>query len=92
MRAFLALVPDAAALEVLRAYQQQLVQTPWAHQVKWVSANHWHLTVRFLGEITNAQRLQFARMLSAALREQSVPRSTRSSANRSSSPHHANRA
>lgn len=72
MRAFLALVPDAAALEVLRTYQQQLVRAPWAQQVKWVSASHWHLTVRFLGEITNAQRLQFARLLSAALREHSL--------------------
>ncbi|MDW8052939.1 MAG: RNA 2',3'-cyclic phosphodiesterase [Anaerolineae bacterium] len=72
MRAFLALVPDSSALEVLRAYQRVLMRERWAEQVKWVSAQHWHLTLRFLGEITDTQRLQLARQLNVALREQRI--------------------
>lgn len=55
MRAFLALTLDPPVLAFLREYMQPLGAYPWAHHVRWTSETTWHVTMRFLGEVTPTQ-------------------------------------
>jgi 2'-5' RNA ligase len=60
LRAFLALDFDAEGRAVLANYLRSLRAAPWAAQVRWVSVENLHLTLRFLGDITPAQAAQYA--------------------------------
>lgn len=65
MRAFLALEPDPPALAVLQNTQRALRNAAWARDVKWVSEDNLHLTLRFLGEIDSAQKDHLVELLQA---------------------------
>lgn len=67
MRAFIALEPDPPAHDVLAGYLRKLRQASFAHDVKWVSEDNVHMTMRFLGEIDEAQKMKLLELLSAAL-------------------------
>jgi len=60
LRAFLALDFDVEGHATLAKYLHHLRATPWATQVRWVSEENLHLTLRFLGDITPAQATQYA--------------------------------
>jgi len=65
MRAFLALEPDPPALAMLKNTLRQLRESRIARDVKWVGEDNLHLTMRFLGEIDDAQKNKLADLLSA---------------------------
>lgn len=55
MRAFIAIVPDPPALDFLRRCHALVLRMPWSREVRWVDEPGWHVTVRFLGEVSAAQ-------------------------------------
>jgi 2'-5' RNA ligase len=55
MRAFLALALDSTGIAFLRGYATALRAHAWARQVRWTAEATWHVTLRFLGEVTPAQ-------------------------------------
>lgn len=63
MRAFIALEPDSNARAVLCNDLRHLRQMDFARDVKWVSEDNLHLTMRFLGEIDEAQKVKLIRLL-----------------------------
>ena len=65
MRAFLALEPDPPALVVLKNTLRQLRTSRVARDVKSVGEDNLHMTMRFLGEIDDAQKNKLADLLSA---------------------------
>jgi len=67
LRAFLALDFDAEGQATLAKYLCDLRAAPWAAQVRWVSMENLHLTLRFLGDITPAQATQYADALRSGL-------------------------
>lgn len=66
MRTFIALVPDASALRILREHFTTLRRETWAKHIRWTAEPTWHLTLRFLGEISSAQAAQIAHLLRQA--------------------------
>lgn len=64
MRAFIAIELPADVRAALSRLQQQLAGS--GADVKWVEAAHLHLTLRFLGEITDEQRAAVERWLGEA--------------------------
>jgi 2'-5' RNA ligase len=60
LRAFLALDFDTEGKAHLAAHLRHLRAASWASQVRWVSPENLHLTLRFLGEVTPAQAAQYA--------------------------------
>lgn len=67
LRAFLALDFDADALRVLAAHLSRLRALPWAREVRWVSPENLHLTLRFLGDVTPNQAERFVEAFGAGL-------------------------
>jgi len=67
VRAFLALDLDAEGQARLTAHLRRLRAAPWADQVRWVSPQHLHLTLRFLGEVTPAQATRYANAFRSGL-------------------------
>jgi 2'-5' RNA ligase len=65
MRAFLALEPDPPALVVLKNTLRQLRTSRVARDVKWVGEDNLHMTMRFLGEIDDAQKNKLVELLAA---------------------------
>jgi 2'-5' RNA ligase len=56
MRAFLAIDPDDESRRFLYARFDELRQMPWARHVRWIVPDKAHVTLRFLGEISEAQK------------------------------------
>jgi 2'-5' RNA ligase len=54
MRAFIAIALPEQARRALHALQQRLAEHP--ADITWVDSNHLHVTLKFLGEIDDAQR------------------------------------
>lgn len=67
LRTFLALDFDDDTLRTLTAYLRRLRAMPWANDVRWVSPDNLHLTLRFLGDITSAQAARYAEMFGEGL-------------------------
>lgn len=67
LRAFLALDFDADALRTLTAHLNRLRAMPWAREVRWVSPENLHLTLRFLGDVTPAQAERYAEAFGVGL-------------------------
>lgn len=67
MRAFIALEPETAAHAVLLDALRRLRKVPYAQDVKWVSEDNLHLTMRFLGEIDEAQKAKMVELIANAL-------------------------
>lgn len=65
MRAFIALEPDPPAHAVLQTYLRRLRQASFARNVKWVSEDNLHATMRFLGDIDELQKDRLIEMLDA---------------------------
>lgn len=51
---------DDDALRALTTHLGRLRAMPWADDVRWVSPNNLHLTLRFLGDITPSQAERYA--------------------------------
>jgi 2'-5' RNA ligase len=67
MRAFIALEPDPSAQAALQACLRRLRQAADARDVKWVSEDNLHLTLRFLGVIDPAQKDRLIELLKSQL-------------------------
>ncbi|GIV83417.1 MAG: RNA 2',3'-cyclic phosphodiesterase [Candidatus Roseilinea sp.] len=65
LRAFLALDFDEETLQALDAYLRRLHAMPWAGEIRWVSPNNLHLTLRFLGNVTPTQAERYAEAFGA---------------------------
>jgi 2'-5' RNA ligase len=67
MRAFLAIEPDESTLRKLLNDIDVLRVQAWAHGVRWVGADHLHLTVRFFADISAAGASRYADLVRAEL-------------------------
>lgn len=67
MRAFIALEPDSNAHAVLCNDLRRLRKMGFARDVKWVSEDNLHVTMRFLGEIDDAQKVKLIGLLNAEM-------------------------
>ncbi|MFN4293486.1 MAG: RNA 2',3'-cyclic phosphodiesterase [Thermoflexales bacterium] len=67
LRAFLALDFDDDALSALSAHLRRLRAMPWANDIRWVSPDNLHLTLRFLGDVTPTQAERYAEAFGAGL-------------------------
>lgn len=68
VRAFLALDPDDAARQHLSDQLRQLQNTSWAKHIKWDSVHKFHLTVRFLGNVSQTQLDDLVQKLGVEMR------------------------
>lgn len=68
MRLFLGVTPDAASVREIAAAQQALQEAGLAPSPKWVPEANWHLTLHFLGEVTDETAARLTDALSG-LRE-----------------------
>ncbi len=66
VRAFLALDPDLATREFLRMQMAYLQRASWAREIRWDDERKLHLTLRFLGDVTQAQINQLIMLLNAS--------------------------
>lgn len=57
MRCFIALPIDPNTRQKLHNISMQLQTQPWAQQVKWFSANNYHLTIQFIGSKVAADKV-----------------------------------
>ncbi len=73
MRAFLALTPDDAAHTALARELRALQRQPWSRDVRWVAEENLHLTMRFLGDVSEAQKAQLRQALAAQLSAAPLP-------------------
>ncbi len=73
MRAFLALPLDATAHSALASTLRTLQRASWAREVRWVAEENLHLTVRFLGDVSEARQARLRAALSTHLREANLP-------------------
>ncbi|MCS6960147.1 MAG: RNA 2',3'-cyclic phosphodiesterase [Pseudanabaenaceae cyanobacterium SKYGB_i_bin29] len=64
IRAFLAIPPDRYAKAFLTDYQQQLMGMRWSQGVRWVKPEQFHLTVRFLGDLSLLQIQELVNFIS----------------------------
>lgn len=67
IRAFLALPPDRSAQALLREYQQHLIATEGSRGIRWVKPEQFHLTVRFLGNLSPGQIQELVALLNHSL-------------------------
>ncbi|MFN3360822.1 MAG: RNA 2',3'-cyclic phosphodiesterase [Pseudanabaenaceae cyanobacterium] len=68
IRAFLAIPPDRSAHALLREYQQCLIATEGSQGIRWVKPEQFHLTVRFLGNLSPGQIQALVALLNHSLR------------------------
>lgn len=73
MRAFLALELDARTHIALHSMLRSLQKAAFARDVKWVSDDNLHLTLRFLGEIDEAQKNRLIELLTRQMPEIGAP-------------------
>ncbi|MGA9691953.1 MAG: RNA 2',3'-cyclic phosphodiesterase, partial [Pseudonocardiaceae bacterium] len=64
MRLFVALTPPGEVVEALRAYTQGLRES--APELRWTPPEHWHVTLAFLGEVSDDVVDELTRRLSRA--------------------------
>ena len=70
MRAFLAIALPEDARNSLTALQEDLADS--RADVKWVEPQHLHVTLKFLGEITDEQRRVIERLLAEVARDETT--------------------
>lgn len=70
MRTFIAVPCDPSAERFISTHLANLRAQPWSREVKWVTPEAMHLTVRFLGEIKASQQGNLIACLSYNLRQQ----------------------